>query len=884
LNFAPVANFVANATTGTTGVNISFTDQSTNGPVSWSWSFTGGTPSTSIDQNPTIAYNGAGTFSVTLTATNGCGNNVFTRTNYITITALTTPLVFNGSGSFTVPPGVTCLKVEAWGGGGGGGGSQNSTFQNRFGGGGGGGGFSTGYLAASTGQNYTVTVGAGGTVASNAAGGTGGTTTVTGTAGAISAVGGNGGQPSTAATGGAGGIGNTFTGGAGGTGTSNGAGGGGGAGNASNGSAGTNTVAGTGGTGNPNTSPYTGGNGGAVQTNATNNGSAGIAPGGGGGGGKSNSATSSGGTGAVGRVIITWVNASNFNISMPACTAGVSTVNVTSSTLLNGNYTVTYNTTNPTTTGNVATMTVTGGNGSFSTIAFSGPGLTADVTVTSITFTGWTCSTPLNATASVHILPAATISYAAPAFCGTDAEVKNVNQTGQGGGTYSSAAGLSINNTTGAITPSASTPGSYVVTYSFTDGTCPNTTTTNVIIGTVPFADFSYSNAFYCQAAPTNPSPVPNPLPVFSNGGVAGAFTAVPAGLVFVNAATGQVNLAASAPGTYTVTNKVTLNGCVTTFDAPITINALPEATIAYSSALFCTTSGLQNVDRFAPGFVLGSYTSLPAGLTINDANDFFDPNAGQINPATSTPGVYTVKYTFSDGACSNTITTIVTIDAPANLVVAAQTPVVCIGTETNITVALSNATTSYQLRNNADNSLIGIPVTGNGGTINLPTGPLTTATTFNVFATTAAGCTGQMSATPGVTVSAQPTATAGGNQTICSNGSATVSGASSTNGTISWTHNGAGTLTNATSLTPTYTAALADGGHTVVLTMTVSNSPCTAATATYSILVNAIPTVSLSTSEICLGSSTVLLTPVSGGTCRIGNRYCRRHSYIHIY
>lgn len=52
---------------------ISFTDQSTGSPTSWSWSFPGGIPSTSTAQNPTVSYTVAGTFSITLTATNGSG-------------------------------------------------------------------------------------------------------------------------------------------------------------------------------------------------------------------------------------------------------------------------------------------------------------------------------------------------------------------------------------------------------------------------------------------------------------------------------------------------------------------------------------------------------------------------------------------------------------------------------------------------------------------------------------------------------------------------------------------------------------------------------------------------------------------------------------------
>ena len=62
-------------------------------------------------------------------------------------------------------------------------------------------------------------------------------------------------------------------------------------------------------------------------------------------------------------------------------------------------------------------------------------------------------------------------------------------------------------------------------------------------------------------------------MPTFSGGGVAGTFSST-AGLVFVSTATGQVNLAASTPGSYTVTNTIAAAGGCAGVEAtsPITI------------------------------------------------------------------------------------------------------------------------------------------------------------------------------------------------------------------------------------------------------------------------------------------------------------------------
>lgn len=78
---APVAAFVANATGGTVPLGVQFVDLSTNAPSAWVWSF--GDGGTSALQNPVHAYTGAGTYTVTLTATNNGGSSTVTKTDYI---------------------------------------------------------------------------------------------------------------------------------------------------------------------------------------------------------------------------------------------------------------------------------------------------------------------------------------------------------------------------------------------------------------------------------------------------------------------------------------------------------------------------------------------------------------------------------------------------------------------------------------------------------------------------------------------------------------------------------------------------------------------------------------------------------------------------------
>ena len=79
----PVAGFIADVTSGKAPLSVTFTDQSTNAPTSWSWEF--GDGGTSTLQNPVHAYTAAGTYTVTLTATNGDGSNTLAKQAFINV-------------------------------------------------------------------------------------------------------------------------------------------------------------------------------------------------------------------------------------------------------------------------------------------------------------------------------------------------------------------------------------------------------------------------------------------------------------------------------------------------------------------------------------------------------------------------------------------------------------------------------------------------------------------------------------------------------------------------------------------------------------------------------------------------------------------------------
>ena len=92
----PTAAFTASATTICAGT-VQFTDQSTGAPTGWLWNF--GDNTTSALQNPAHTYATAGTYPVTLTATNANGSS----------TSAATTITYNGR----VPVAASCAGLAA---------------------------------------------------------------------------------------------------------------------------------------------------------------------------------------------------------------------------------------------------------------------------------------------------------------------------------------------------------------------------------------------------------------------------------------------------------------------------------------------------------------------------------------------------------------------------------------------------------------------------------------------------------------------------------------------------------------------------------------------------------------------------------------------------
>jgi len=67
------------------GETVNFTDLSTNNPIVWHWSALGSVETDYFSQNPTVKYNVAGTYDVSLTAGNAGGSNTKIKTGYVVV-------------------------------------------------------------------------------------------------------------------------------------------------------------------------------------------------------------------------------------------------------------------------------------------------------------------------------------------------------------------------------------------------------------------------------------------------------------------------------------------------------------------------------------------------------------------------------------------------------------------------------------------------------------------------------------------------------------------------------------------------------------------------------------------------------------------------------
>ena len=442
----------------------------------------------------------------------------------------------------------------------------------------------------------------------------------------------------------------------------------------------------------------------------------------------------------------------------------------------------------------------------------------------SITYTDGTTPVTVNNISSsphtINVSPGDTKTYTLTAVSDID-----------GSGTFAGSALVTVN----PVPDVTATPASETI--------CSGDATNIILSGTVAGTTFSWT---------------------VNQSGVSGATNASGNSIVQTLITTG------TTPGTAIYTITPSANGCTgVPIGVTVTLDPLPTASSGGSQTICSFETATVSGASFSNGTVLWTHNGL----------------GSLSNETTITP-----TYSAVEGDEGNTITLTLTVTSNNACGVASATAIYTVYVEALPTVT-ADAGGSDIICSNSSTTVSG--ASSSGGAIlwtHNGSGLLTNETTISPTYSAVAGDEGNTvtltlnvtginacglaiaTASHTIVVDPLPTATAGGSETICSNGSATVSGASSSDGTILWTHNGAGSLTNETTITPSYSAVAGDEGNTIILTLTVtSNNACgtAIATATYTVLVDPLPTAAAGGSEtICSnGSAAVSGASSSNGT-----------------
>lgn len=162
--------------------------------------------------------------------------------------------------------------------------------------------------------------------------------------------------------------------------------------------------------------------------------------------------------------------------------------------------------------------------------------------------------------------------YGSGTFCITGSNPTPILYGNPKGSFHASPSGLVLaDSVTGTINLAASQLGVYQIQY-IPSGSCTYPSSARIAVTNAPDASFSYVSPVCAQSN--------NILPLFSNTANAGSFTAVPNGLNFVSASTGEINLKTSTPGTYTITNLIVASGGCAAASASNTITIDTAATV----------------------------------------------------------------------------------------------------------------------------------------------------------------------------------------------------------------------------------------------------------------------------------------------------------------
>ena len=297
-------------------------------------------------------------------------------------------------------------------------------------------------------------------------------------------------------------------------------------------------------------------------------------------------------------------------------------------------------------TGNIASFTGTGTN-------IGGNSITGKIIVTP---TSGSC-VGIKDTFLLTVNPKENPSFTYPSnsFCSTLDPNPIANITGKQGGVFTmSPVGAIFNANTGAITLASSNAGTYSLTYT-TNGTCSNSQSLTITIGSNPSVNAITSQTI-CSGSNFN---------AINFSGTAGttfnwtssnpALLGLPSnGVGNINAFTGAGATLANPLVTSTIIVTPKIGSCTGASKSfTLSVSYKDDVKISYAESAYCTSNS--NPTPVISGASGGVFTSSPVGLIINSTT-------GLINIPASAEGVYKITY-ITSGTCGDTATTTVGIN-----------------------------------------------------------------------------------------------------------------------------------------------------------------------------------------------------------------------------
>lgn len=438
----------------------------------------------------------------------------------------------------------------------------------------------------------------------------------------------------------------------------------------------------------------------------------------------------------------------------------------------------------------------------------------------SVTING--CTTVQSVAVTVVGLPnVAAIAGANTVCTGQTSQLSDIT----GGGTWSSADPTKATiSSSGLVTGIAS--GSTLITYSVTSGGCTNSRTLNVTVNASPVVSSSTGSSSLCLNNTTQ----------LSNSTVGGVWSSDDSGIASVDMLGLVTGVSA---GTTNVLYSVTSGGCTASDTFSITVNDFPVVPAIGGTAFVCVSATTQLSNAVAGG----TWTSSsPAKATVNVAGLVTGVSAGSS----------TISYAVTTNGCTTTKTLDITVNTNASLSAIGGTMSICQGTTTTLTNSTVGGTWS--------SGSIGV------ATIDANTGVVTgvsPGSSIITYAISSGGCNASVTAT--VTVLSVPTVAAiTGTDNVCTGNNITLSNVTA-GGTWSTSDNTIATINSSGVLT-----GVSAGVVNALYSKT--SGGCTT-TSSYSIIVNATPTIAAisGTTSICMGNSTTLSSATVGGTWSSG-------------